>query len=149
MPLRLNPYINFDGQARDAIKFYHRVFGGELTMTTYAEAGMSQGGADADRIMHAQLDAPNGMTLMASDTPPGIPYQAPAGVSISLSGEDDATLSGYWEKLAEGGTITMPLEAAPWGDKFGMLTDRYGVPWMVNIAGARAEEESLAGQARA
>jgi PhnB protein len=131
MPSRLNPYLNFDGQASEAADFYHDIFGGELTKSTFAESGQSEGG---DRIMHAQVDAPNGMTLMASDTPPGMPYQAPAGITISLSGDDDAELSGYWQKLSDGGTITMPLEAAPWGDKFGMLTDRFGVPWMVNIS---------------
>jgi PhnB protein len=131
MPSRLNPYLSFDGQAREAAEFYHQVFGGELTTTTYAEGGQAEGG---NRIMHAQLEAPNGLTLMASDTPPGMPYQAPAGVTLSLSGDDDAELSGYWQRLAEGGSITMPLEAAPWGDKFGMLTDRFGVPWMVNIS---------------
>jgi PhnB protein len=132
---RLNPYLSFNGQAREAMGFYHDVFGGELNMQTYAEGGISDGTGDADRIMHAQLDAPNGMTLMGADTPPTMPYQTPAGVSISLSGDDDGELSGYWEKLSDGGSVTMPLEAAPWGDKFGMLTDRYGIAWMVNIAG--------------
>jgi PhnB protein len=135
MPSRLNPYLSFNGQAREAMDFYRDIFGGELTTSTYAEGGMSQGADDADRIMHAQLDAPNGLTLMASDTPPSMEHREPAGVSLSLSGDDDAELTGYWQKLSEGGTVAMPLEAAPWGDKFGMLTDRFGVPWMVNIAG--------------
>jgi PhnB protein len=139
MPSRLNPYISFDGQAREAMEFYRGIFGGDLTATTYVEAGAAPGGDDTNRVMHAQLEAPNGMTLMASDSPPGMPYQAPAGVSISLSGDDDAELSGYWERLAEGGTVTMPLETAPWGDKFGMVTDRFGVSWMVNIAGAERQ----------
>ena len=135
MPSRLNPYLSFDGKAREAMDFYHDVFGGELTTQTFAEGGMSQGPDDADLVMHSQLDASNGMTLMASDTPPTMTYQPPGGTSISLSGDDDAELSGYWDKLLDGGSVTMPLEAAPWGDKFGMLTDRFGVAWMVNIAG--------------
>src|SRR4051794_14958274 len=137
MALRLNPYISFDGRAGEAMAFYRDIFGGELTTTTYGESGMAQESDDGNRVMHAQLDAPNGMTLMASDSPPGMPHQPPAGVSLSLSGDDEAQLSGYWDRLADGGTVTMPLEAAPWGDKFGMVTDRYGVPWMVNIAGDR------------
>jgi PhnB protein len=137
MPSRLNPYLSFDGKAREAMDFYHDVFGGEMTAQTFAEGGMSQGPDDADLIMHAQLEASNGMTLMASDTPAGMTYQPPGGVSISLSGDDDAELSGYWDKLLDGGLVTMPLEAAPWGDKFGMLTDKYGVAWMVNISGDR------------
>ena len=124
MPSKLNPYISFNGRAREAMNYYHDVF------------GMADDPAASDLTMHAQLDTPNGMTLMAADSPPSLPYQAPAGVSISLSGDDDAELSGYWQKLSEGGTVTMPLEAAPWGDKFGMLTDRFGVGWMVNIAGS-------------
>ena len=135
MPSRLNPYLSFDGKAREAMDFYHDVFGGEMTAQTFAEGGMSQGPDDADLIMHAQLEAPNGMTLMASDTRRACSTSRPVGVSISLSGDDDAELSGYWDKLLDGGSVTMPLEAAPWGDKFGMLTDRYGVAWMVNIAG--------------
>ena len=135
MPSRLNPYLTFDGQAREAMDFYHDVFGGEMTVQTFAEGGMAQAEGDADRIMHAQLEASNGMTLMGSDTPSSIPYQSPAGISISLSGEDDAELSGYWDKLLDGGTVTMPMETAPWGDKFGMLTDRYGIARMVNITG--------------
>jgi PhnB protein len=135
MASKLNPYLNFDGEAREAIEFYHGIFGGELRISTYGESGMSQRPDDADRIMHAQIDAPNGMTLMASDAPPGMEPGKPDGFSISLSGRDDTELSSYWAKLAEGGTVTMPFEVAPWGDKFGMLTDRFGVPWMVDVVG--------------
>ena len=118
MGSKLNPYLAFNGNAREAMDFYHGVFGGELTMQTFAEGGMAEDPADAGRIMHAQLDAPNGMTLMGSDsasamgTPP-----AESSVSISLSGDDEAELSGYWKGLAEGGTVTMPLGDAPWGAK--------------------------------
>ncbi|HET6819376.1 MAG TPA: VOC family protein [Candidatus Limnocylindria bacterium] len=136
MPSRLNPYLGFNGEAREAMDFYHDVFGGELTSQTYAEGGMSEGPDDANLVMHAQLDAPNGMTLMGSDAPPRMGRQERGGMSISLSGDDDGELSGYWQKLSDGGSVTMPLEAAPWGDKFGMLTDRFGVEWMVNIAGS-------------
>jgi PhnB protein len=139
VPSRLNPYLNFNGNAREAMEFYHDVFGGELTTQTFAEGGMSQGPNDANLVMHAQLEAPNGITMMGADTPPSMEFHAPAGIGISVSGEDDAELSGYWQKLSDGGTVTMPLEAAPWGDKFGMLTDRFGVPWMVNIAGPNTE----------
>jgi PhnB protein len=138
MPSRLNPYLGFNGEAREAMDFYHDVFGGELTSQTYAEGGMSEGPDDATLVMHAQLDAPNGMTLMGSDAPPRMGRQERGGMSISLSGDDDGELSGYWQKLSDGGSVTMPLEAAPWGDKFGMLTDRFGVEWMVNIAGSPA-----------
>jgi PhnB protein len=139
MPSRLNPYLNFDGKAREAIEFYHGVFGGDLRISTYGEGGMSQAPDDADRIMHAQIEAPNGMTLMASDVPPGTEHQEPTGIGISLSGDDDAELSNYWQKLSDGGTVTMPFEVAPWGDKFGMLTDRFGVPWMVDVVASQQQ----------
>jgi PhnB protein len=132
MASRLNPYLGFDGNARDAMEFYRTVFGGELNVSTFGESGMPDG-PGADKVMHAQLETPAGFTLMASDTPPGMDYTAPNGtISVSLSG-DDQDLRGYWQKLSDGGTVTMPLEKQMWGDEFGMCTDRYGIPWMVNI----------------
>ncbi len=138
MPARLNPYLSFQGNAREAMEFYRSVFGGELTMSTFGETGMSQDPNDADKLLHAQLEAANGMTLMGSDTPSGMPSQPMSGVSISLSGDasTDAELSGYYEKLSEGGTVVEPLATAPWGDKFGMVTDRYGTLWLVNVGQA-------------
>ena len=134
MTSRLNPYIAFNGTARDAMEFYRSVFGGELTVSTFGESGMPAG-PGADGVMHAQLETPAGFTLMASDMPPGSEdgYSAPNGtISVSLSGDDD-DLHAYWEKLADGGTVTMPLEKQMWGDEFGMCIDRFGVSWMVNI----------------
>ncbi len=135
MASRLNPYLNFDGDAREAMEFYHSVFGGELTMNTFAEFQASEDPAEQDKIMHSMLEAPNGMVLMAADTPNSMEYQPGARVSMSLSGDDDAELSRYFDRLADGGTVVMPLENAPWGDKFGMVTDKFGVDWMVNVAG--------------
>ena len=136
MPTRLNPYLNFNGTARQAIEFYKDVLGGELTISTYADGGMPHDPADKDKIMHAQLISPSGYWLMASDTPPGMPYTPGGTVSLSLSGDDAAELRGYWDKLAVGGNVMMPLEKAPWGDTFGMLTDKFGMSWLVNITGA-------------
>lgn len=135
MTTRLNPYISFRDTARQALEFYHGVFGGDLNMNTFAEFQMSEDPADADKIMHGQLDAPSGMTLMAADTPSSMDVQDASNITISLSGDDEPQLRGYWDKLADGGTVTVPLEKAPWGDHFGQLTDRFGVAWMVNIAG--------------
>ena len=138
MTVRLNPYIGFDGQAREAIQFYETVFGGELTISTYGESGMSDDPSQADKVMHAQLDAGSDLMLMASDAPPGMPLDSGSQISVSLSGDDDTKLRGYWDGLTSGGNVTMPLEKAPWGDSFGMCTDRFGVNWMVNISGAAA-----------
>ena len=136
MTVRLNPYIGFQGQAQEAMEFYRSVFGGELSMDTYGESGMSDDPAQKDKIMHAQLDAGPDLLLMASDAPPGMPVDSGSRISVSLSGDDEAKLRGYWDGLVAGGSVTMPLEKAPWGDSFGMCTDRYGINWMVNIAGA-------------
>jgi len=133
MASRLNPYLTFNGNARAAMEFYRSVLGGELTMMTFAQGGMPHEPADADKIMHAQLVSASGYWLMGSDTAPGMPFKPGNAMTISLSGDADAELRGYWDKLAVGARIDMPLEAAPWGDSFGMLTDKYGTPWLVNI----------------
>ena len=137
MPTKLNPYLSFRDNARQAMEFYQTVFGGKLTMSTFKEFHASQGPADDDKIMHSELEAENGIRFMASDTPNSMEYQVGTNMSMSLSGEDEGELRGYFKKLSEGGTITMPLEKAPWGDVFGMLKDKFGVDWLVNIAAQR------------
>jgi PhnB protein len=140
MAVTLNPYLGFRGDARAAMEFYHSVFGGELTQSTYAEFHASEDPTEQDKIMHSQLVAPGGLTLMASDTPNSMAYTPGDNFSISLSGgtEDDAELRGYWDKLIVGGEITAPLVVAVWGDAFGMVKDKFGVLWLVNIAGTPA-----------
>ncbi|MEU5001248.1 VOC family protein [Streptomyces sp. NPDC021622] len=133
MASRLNPYISFDGDARQAMEFYKEVFGGDLSLNTFGESGQ-QGTPHADKIMHALLEAPNGFTLTASDTPPGMQHSTGTNFSVSLSGDDETELRGYWDKLSAGGTVAVPMEKQMWGDVFGMCTDRFGIPWMVNIS---------------
>lgn len=135
MATRLNPYISFAGDARQAMEFYKTVFGGELTLNTFGESGMA-GTPAADQIMHAQLETPSGYTIMASDTPPGMEYNPGTNISVSLSGDDSNELRGYWEKLTGDGTVSVPLEKQMWGDEFGACTDRFGISWMVNITSA-------------
>jgi PhnB protein len=132
MTSQLNPYLAFDGNAREAMEFYQRVFGGELSMNTFGEYG-AQGEPHADKIMHARLESDLGFALMASDLPPGMPMDRGSNISISLSGDDADDLRRYWEQLVSEGQVTMPLEKQMWGDEFGMCVDRFGVPWMVNI----------------
>ncbi len=135
MSTQLNPYISFRDTAREAMSFYHSVFGGELTLSTFAEFHASDDPTEQDKIMHAMLTSPGGMVLMASDTPNRMDYTVGSNFSISLSGDDEAELRGYWDKLSAGGTVSMPLGPAPWGDTFGMCTDRFGINWLVNISG--------------
>jgi PhnB protein len=138
MQSKLNPYINFRNNAREAMEFYHSVFGGKLQMATFKDYHASQSPSEDNLIMHSQLEDENGILLMASDTPGHVEYRPGTNMSISLSGNDEAELRGYFEKLSAGGTVTIPLEKAMWGDSFGMCTDKFGVQWLVNISGQRA-----------
>ena len=137
MTSRLNPYISFNGDARQAMEFYEQVFGGTLRMNTFGEFGMADS-PDADKVMHAMLETGSGFTLMAADTPTGMQFEPGSRITVSLSGDDDAELRGYWDKLSESGTVAMPLEKQAWGDEFGMCTDRFGVDWLVNIGQPQA-----------
>jgi len=136
MSSRLNPYLSFDGNARQAMEFYGTVFGGVPTLSTFGEYGDASA-PGADKIMHAQLETPAGYTLMAADTPPGMPFTPCNTITVSLSGDDEDELRGYWDKLSDGGTVALPLEKQMWGDVFGMCADKFGVAWMVNITQAR------------
>jgi PhnB protein len=135
MTTRLNPYLSFRDTARQAMEFYHSVFGGELTISTFAEMDASEDPAEQDKIMHSQLITEHGLTLMAADLPNSMELTPGNNFAISLSGEDESELRGYWDKLSDGGNVAMPLDKAPWGDLFGMCIDRFGVSWLVNIAG--------------
>jgi len=137
MASRLNPYLNFNGNARQALEFYARVFGGNLTLSTFAEFG-AKDSPDADRIMHGTLETDAGYTIMGADVTSDMEYHPVAGCSVSLSGDDADALRGYWEKLSASGTTTMPLEKQAWGDEFGMCVDEFSVPWLVNISQAQA-----------
>ncbi len=134
METKLNPYLNFKDKTRQAMEFYQSVFGGKLTMSTFKEFNASQDPSEDNLVMHSELDAGNGITFMASDTPNRMEYKPGTNFSMSLSGDNEGELTGYFDKLAAGGHITMPLAKAMWGDSFGMLTDKFGVAWLVNIA---------------
>lgn len=140
MTANLNPYLSFRDGAHDAMQAYQRIFGGTLTRSSFADFAMAQDPADADKTMHSQLVTDRGWVLMAADTPAAMEHQ-PGGHSVSLSGgpEDSEELHRYWDGLTEGADVHEKLAVAPWGDEFGMLTDRFGVGWMVNVAGASTE----------
>ena len=136
MATRLNPYISFGDTAREAMTFYQQVLGGNLELHTFSEYG---GGEEpfADLIMHGVLETEDGLSLMGADTPPGMETRSGNNITISLSGDDGDKLHGYWEALSQDGTVGMPLEKQMWGDEFGMCVDKFGIPWMVNIAGGQ------------
>ena len=129
----LTPYLHFGGAARGALEFYRDVFGGELTISTFGEFGMPDT-PFADNVMHAMLVTPAGFALMASDAPPEMSISENS-TSISLSGDDAEALRGYWDALADGAQIVMPLERQMWGDDYGQFRDKFGVVWHVNRQG--------------
>jgi PhnB protein len=132
MASRLNPYISFAGNAKEAMEFYKGVFGGTLTASTFGEYG-DPGAPEADKIMHSQLETGSGFTLMGADNPPGTEHNPGNNISVSLSGDDGDELRGYWDKLSDGGMVMVPLEKQMWGDEFGMCADKFGITWLVNI----------------
>ncbi len=134
MGSNLNPYLHFTDTARAAMEFYREVFGGTLNVMTFGDMGTQ--GPEADKVMHAQLETPSGFVLMASDTPEGMTRPSGAAISVSLSGDQADELRGYWKGLSESGTVSMALEKQMWGDEFGACTDRFGIDWLVNIAGS-------------
>jgi PhnB protein len=129
--------MHFKDTARGAMEFYQSVFGGKLDTTTFKAGGVPSDAAEENLLMHAMLVADNGIVIMAADTPKHMDYKPGNTISMSLSGEDESVLRGYWEKLSQGARIDQPLEKAPWGDTFGMLTDKYGIEWMVDILPAK------------
>ena len=137
MASRLNPYISFPGNAREAMEFYSAVLGGNLRLSTFGEYGEPDA-PEANKIMHGMLETDNGFTLMGADNPPGMEYQPGNNFAVSLSGDDGEELRGYWEKLSAGGSVSVPLEKQMWGDEFGMCVDQFGTPWMVNITQPQA-----------
>lgn len=110
------------------------MLGGDLQIMTFGSMPeMGYDPSESELVMHGSLTTDDGMVLMASDTPSSLEYQAPRGVSVSISGTEVDRLREIWDDLLDGGTATMPLAPAPWGGDFGMLVDRFGVAWLVSI----------------
>jgi PhnB protein len=131
MSNQLNPYLFFNGDAREAMTFYQSVFGGDLEIMTFGDQGME--GPDADKVMHSYLGSPT-VNLMGSDAPPGTSITRGNNVGLSLSGDGGGELRGWFDALADGGETQVPLEKQAWGDEFGQIVDRFGVIWLVNIS---------------
>ncbi len=132
METKLNPYLSFKNNARQAMEFYKTVFGGKLTMSTFKDYHASQDPSEDELIMHSELMS-DYVNFFASDTPKRMEFHPGNTFNMSLTGDNEVELKNYFKKLSAGGKITMPLEKAMWGDTFGMCTDKFGVGWMVNI----------------
>ena len=133
MESTLNPYLNFNGNTKEAMKFYQSVLGGELSLQTFGEAKMARSPMENDLIVHARLNS-GAVTIMASDAPTGMKTQFGDNVHLSLMGGDSEKLTHIFNTLSKEGKVDMPLAKQFWGDTYGQLTDRFGVHWMVNIA---------------
>lgn len=141
MSVSFTPYLSFRGQTREAMTFYQSVFGGELSLMTFAEGGMTDG-ADPNQIMHAQLAGP--VDLMGADTPESMPYSEGSRISLCFSGDAVGldTCRDYYAKLSDGGSNVLPLDLAPWGDYYGQLTDRFGIAWMFDFSAPQVPNDA-------
>lgn len=133
MTTQMSPYLAFRGEAAEAFAFYHSVFGGQLDVTTFGDFGVPD--APPEQIMHVSLITDT-FTLMGSDVPTSMDYDAGARIQVMLHGDDEATLRRWWEGLRQGADVETDLAPQMWGDVYGALTDRFGVGWQVNITGA-------------
>ncbi|NQE35818.1 hypothetical protein E5S67_03554 [Microcoleus sp. IPMA8] len=132
--MQSNTYLFFDGECKAAFKFYEQCLGGKIDgMMTYGDAPMSEEipSEQRDRIMHANLTVGE-MVLMGSDTPPDS-FNKPQGFSVNLQFDDLVEAERIFQKLAENGTVKMPFQETFWSTRFGMLVDRFGTPWMINV----------------
>lgn len=149
MTLTTTTHLNFRGTARDALDFYRSVFGGTVTAATYGQFGLPEGTPGFDKLVFGQLDASGGIRLMAYDIP-GEDDTDPAATAGTTTRENGATitdrtffqslrsdsldeLQSSWDALAEGATVIEPLAASAWSPGFGMLTDRFGVTWVLDV----------------
>jgi PhnB protein len=134
MAVKSVTHLNFRGDARAALEFYRSVFGGGLATVTYKDAGSVQDPAEADQVMWGQVLADNGFHVMAYDVPSRMPWnQGENSFFLSLRGETTQEVTAYWEKLSEGATVVQPLGPAQWASLYGMLKDRFGVVWVVDV----------------
>ncbi|MET8437937.1 VOC family protein [Streptomyces sp900116325] len=132
MPARVTPYLNFGGNAREAMEFYQSIFGGTLHITTFADLRRAQDASQADLVAHSLLKGAAGVMLMGSDTPTPEEYKPNGSFSVALGG-DEAHLTEYWDKLAEAGTVTVPFATSAWGALHGQCVDKFGTAWLVNV----------------
>ncbi len=135
MSVKTTTHLNFRGDARAALEFYRSVFGGDLAALTYKDAGNVQDESEADQVMWGQVLAENGFHVMAYDVPSRMAYdQGANSFFVSVRGTTVEEVTGYWEKLSDGATIVIPMGPAGWAPAYGMLKDRFGVVWVVDVA---------------
>ncbi|MFD8076821.1 VOC family protein [Streptomyces sp. NPDC059718] len=132
MTARVTPYLNFGGNAREAMEFYQSVFGGALDITTFEDFHSAQDAGQRNLVAHSMLKGDAGVTLMASDTPAPEDHKPHGSFSVALGG-DQADLTRYWSRLTEGGTVSVPFARSAWGALHGQCVDKFGTAWLVNV----------------
>lgn len=130
--LHTDPYINFQGKAREAMEFYQKALGGELDLFAFDDKGAPHPAEPGEPIMHSVLKA-DGAIIMGTDGMPQYPAKVGENMAVALSGEDEARLTKVFNELSVGGNVKQALKVESWGDAFGWLEDKYGINWMVNI----------------
>lgn len=140
----VSPYIAFKGNCREAIDFYKQALGAEeLYSQTYGESPMKEMGA-ADAIMHCTMKIGDSYVMMCDDLRPEAAASSPGNISLSLGLNEVEKAREYFDNLSQGGTVAMPLEKTFWAEAFGMLTDKFGINWMVNCDAPHGEDKSAA-----
>ncbi|GAA1654160.1 VOC family protein [Actinoplanes couchii] len=135
MSIKTVAHINLRGEARQALEFYQRVFGGHLVIATHADAYGTTDPAEKDLVGWGQVVSPEGFQVMAFDVPAARPWdQGQSSYFVSVRGEHGDEISGYWTKLADGATVIVDLAPSSWSPLYGMLTDRFGVTWILDVA---------------
>lgn len=135
MSITTTTHLNFRGDARAALEFYRSVFGGELTAISYQDAAAVRNPSEANQIMWGQVIAPNGFHIMAYDVPSAMPWERGNGsFFVSVRGDAAPEISAIWEKLSSGATVLQPLAPAAWSPLYGMLADRFGITWVLDVA---------------
>lgn len=138
MTIQTTPHINLRGNARQALEFYRSVSGGELVAVTYRDAGRAADGPGADQILWGQVRSDAGFHVMVFDVPAAAPWQPGENAwYVSIRGETADEIAGYWATLSRGATVLQALAPSPWSPLYGMLTDAFGVTWVLDVAVAR------------
>jgi PhnB protein len=144
MTLKSTTHVNFRGEARAALEFYRDVFDGELATITYGAMNAAQHPEEADLIMWGQVTAPSGFAIMAYDVPADRPHdKGVAPFFESVRGQSVEDVTPVWEKLARGATVLQDLMPSPWAPAYGMLTDRFGITWVIDVAAEPASAEPV------
>jgi PhnB protein len=135
MTVSVTNHLNFRGDARAALEFYQSVFGGDLAIVTYQDAHHVQEPSEAQQVMWGQVSAKNGFRVMAYDVPSRMPWEAGMNAFfVSVRGDSAAEITSLWEKLSVGAAIVQPLAPSGWAPLYGMLKDRFGVTWVLDVA---------------